>query len=339
MIRNNVNIKGIKMNEIEVILSQFADDTSIFLDGSEKSFRETISTLDRFSSYSGLKINIDKTNVIWIGCKKNCGTRYMRDRNFLWDPGIFKVLGIQLSTAIHNIVDLNYKDKIEKLKRIFKLWGKRQLTPLGKITVMKSLIISTITHLLINIPDPPHAFMNDLNKEMYNFLWDGKKNKLRKDVIGRPLEKGGLGMMDINSFLGALKSSWIGRVWNNVNLQYHISNLYPKILEIKNRGSEFTKEVVETIENPFWKDVCRYYEKLQKTCKIQDLNEFLAENIHYNPNIIQGKKTVVIRTWLEAGITKIHHLISDHGELMSQIEFKKKCTQTLTLISYNMKGL
>ena len=70
MIRRNVNIKGIKINEVEILLSQFADDTSIFLDGTEKSFRETVTVLDKFSCYSGLKINIDKTNVIWIGSTK-----------------------------------------------------------------------------------------------------------------------------------------------------------------------------------------------------------------------------------------------------------------------------
>ena len=34
-IRNNKNIKGITINEDEYKLSQFADDTSLLLDGSE----------------------------------------------------------------------------------------------------------------------------------------------------------------------------------------------------------------------------------------------------------------------------------------------------------------
>ena len=170
MIRSNVDIKGIKMNDVEILLSQFADDTSILLDGSEKSFKETILTLDQFSRYSGLKMNADKTNVIWIGRNKNCDIRYMRDRNFIWDPGAFKILGIQFSTEIDEIVDLNYRDKIEKLKKNLGQWRKRQLTVLGRITVIKSLIISTITYLFINLPDPSSAFLEELAKELNVFL-------------------------------------------------------------------------------------------------------------------------------------------------------------------------
>ena len=36
-LKNNKNIKGIHINSKEYIISQFADDTTLFLDGSDKS--------------------------------------------------------------------------------------------------------------------------------------------------------------------------------------------------------------------------------------------------------------------------------------------------------------
>ena len=48
MLRNNENITGIKINKKEFKLSQYADDTQIFLDGTETSLKETLSTLDIF---------------------------------------------------------------------------------------------------------------------------------------------------------------------------------------------------------------------------------------------------------------------------------------------------
>ena len=69
-IRNNKNIKGIKLNKVEFRISQYADDTSIILDGTERSLNQTLIELERFSRISGLNVNFDKTQLVWIGSKK-----------------------------------------------------------------------------------------------------------------------------------------------------------------------------------------------------------------------------------------------------------------------------
>ena len=69
IIRQNPRIKGILVKDISV-LSQFADDTTLYLDGKEESFRESVNVHVRFASMSGLKIYFDKTNADWIGSEK-----------------------------------------------------------------------------------------------------------------------------------------------------------------------------------------------------------------------------------------------------------------------------
>ena len=51
MIRNSKDIKGIKINNTEFLLSQFADDTTVLLDGSEKSLSTTLQVLKHFESF------------------------------------------------------------------------------------------------------------------------------------------------------------------------------------------------------------------------------------------------------------------------------------------------
>ena len=46
MLEQNIEIKGIKIENVEHILSQFADDTTFILDGSEKSLTAAVQTLD-----------------------------------------------------------------------------------------------------------------------------------------------------------------------------------------------------------------------------------------------------------------------------------------------------
>ena len=181
MIRSNKNIKGIQIKDKEILLSLFADDTTLFLDGSERSFKETIKILDSFSKISGLKINNDKTQIAWIGSKKDCKIEYMKDRNFVWDPGTFKVLGVIFSTKTQDIGMLNYQGRIEEIKRSIARWKKRHITPLGKITIIKTLILSKLTYLFLNIPDPTPEFLKELDQLLFRFLWNGKTNKIKKN--------------------------------------------------------------------------------------------------------------------------------------------------------------
>ena len=67
-IRKNKTIKGININNIEFKISQYADDNSAMLDGTERSLNQTLEELSRFLKILGLNINFDKTQhgVDWF---------------------------------------------------------------------------------------------------------------------------------------------------------------------------------------------------------------------------------------------------------------------------------
>ena len=64
MLRKNINIKGIVINNKEMKISQYADDTQILFDGTERSLRESLQILSKFYKLSGLKIDEEKTRAI-----------------------------------------------------------------------------------------------------------------------------------------------------------------------------------------------------------------------------------------------------------------------------------
>ena len=64
MIKNNISIKGITINNTVYQITQFADDTTIILDGTPASLQAALNTLEVFGSDSGLKINTDKTKLV-----------------------------------------------------------------------------------------------------------------------------------------------------------------------------------------------------------------------------------------------------------------------------------
>lgn len=63
LIRQDEGIQGIKHGQTEVNLTQFADDTTCML-ANETSLKNLLLTLERFESWSGLKINKRKTQII-----------------------------------------------------------------------------------------------------------------------------------------------------------------------------------------------------------------------------------------------------------------------------------
>ena len=145
-IRNSPSIKGIVIDGTEYKISLFADDTSLLLDGSDKSLNSALDLLHDFSLYSGLKVNFDKTNVIWIGSLKY-STRAIKTRwKLLWGTTRFKLLGIIFDVDLKKMIDLNIQDKMKKVTKCIGNWKKRKLTPIGKITVVKSLLLPLFTH-------------------------------------------------------------------------------------------------------------------------------------------------------------------------------------------------
>ena len=60
------------ISQNEVKISQYDDDTTIFLDGSKESLLSALQTLENFRKMSGLKLNNKKTEALWIGVYKEC---------------------------------------------------------------------------------------------------------------------------------------------------------------------------------------------------------------------------------------------------------------------------
>ena len=176
-IRKNTNIKGISINDVEIKLSQYADDTTLILDGSDESLRSSLATLDDFSKVSGLRLNDKKTEALWIGASIGNDKILLPGKELKWPKDKVKSLGIWISTNPELSASLNYNEKLEKVKEILRCWKYRRLTLLGKITVIKSLAVSQLVYLLSPLRSN-YRILNEINDLLYTFLWNGKGDKI-----------------------------------------------------------------------------------------------------------------------------------------------------------------
>lgn len=133
MIRKDNLIKGIIIDNKEFKLSQYADDTQIFLDGSEISVRKTLDKLQLFYSMSGLKINVEKTKAIWIGSMNKSDHKLCLEYNLDWNQEPSKILGMTFTPEVFDIWDQNATGVLKKVENIIKTWSRRKITLPGKI--------------------------------------------------------------------------------------------------------------------------------------------------------------------------------------------------------------
>lgn len=69
---------------------------------------------------SGLNINFDKTDAIWIGTSRGRLTRYMTHIKIRWHANTFIVLGITVSLDLDAVVNIYYEKNFTKVHKIIK---------------------------------------------------------------------------------------------------------------------------------------------------------------------------------------------------------------------------
>lgn len=333
-IRQNQKIKGIKINDTEFKISQYADDTSMFLDGSSESLNHSLTELDSFAYISGLKVNFEKTQVVWIGSKKHSTSAIKTKWKLAWGAKTFKVLGILFNVDLEQMIKENYTKKIQHLENMVKIWGKRSLTPIGKITVIKTFMISVFNHLFLALPNPKQSVLDYINNILFNFLWNNKTSKIKKSVIIKQYSDGGLNMINLNAFIEALKSTWIRRLLINDCKWQKLIKLDIDIDKLSGCYTKYVENIIKNITNSFWKNVLQSFINInEKKCVTE--SAILQSPIFFNENIKVGGSSFFYSSWYKKGIRFLNDLIKENGEFYTYDEFRERTEIQLNTIQYH----
>ena len=253
-IRTNTNIEGLTLHQKEHKLSQYADDTTLFIKYKEKCIRSCMETLWEFQLISGLKVNTEKTKVIQIGVLRDNRMRLCEDLNLIWSQK-FTSLGIYYDIEnMDNITDQNIENKMKEINKLIITWSGRNITPLGKIAIIKSLLISKFTHILLSLPTPSEDTITSLDNIFKNFIWKNKPPKFRREILEATHRDGGLKMTNLKTFDTALKVSWLKRLKNEEDGWEEFPrkiNIHKIILF----GDQYHTQILKYTKNNFWRDV------------------------------------------------------------------------------------
>ena len=101
---------------------------------------------------------------------------------------------------------------VDRLQRTLQLWQRRDLTLLGRITVIKTLACSQLWYLASVIPITD-TVAKSAEQAIFRFLWKGKdRGLINRAATLLPRSQGGLAMIDLRSMLRALQFSFLRRL-------------------------------------------------------------------------------------------------------------------------------
>jgi hypothetical protein len=171
--------------------------------------------------------------------------------------------------------------------------------------------------ILTVLTSPPVQVMKEIQDIFYKFLWNGKPDKIKRNVIINNYEEGGLKLLHIESFCKALEMSWLHKLldpmnmspWKIVLLSYIEKYGGDKILYLKKEGLASISEKL----NSFWRDIFLNLSELLaiKDKQEKDIINILSQPIWIKFNIKRNGKFFIIEKYYYNGAFFINDIISE----------------------------
>jgi hypothetical protein len=243
-------IKGVLPHLVDDDLSilQYADDTIIFIDHDPEQAKNLKLLLCAFEQLSGLKINFHKSEIFCYGAAKEMEEFYTSLFGCNIGEYPFRYLGIPM----HHRQLLNSKCKKveERFEQKLSCWKAKYLSYGGELVLLNS-VLSSLPMFMMSFFEIPKWFIKNLDHYRSRFFWQGssQKHKYRLakwDILCRPKEQGGLGILDLQLQNKCLRAKWLVNLLNTYGI-------WQKLLRNKYlRSKSLTQVEDKPYDSHFW---------------------------------------------------------------------------------------
>ena len=208
--------------------------------------------------------------------------------------GKVDALGVLFWTSEIKESNINFREKIEK---ITSSWSARNLTLPGKIAILKSLVVSQIQLPPIIFTITSRCYQGDCL--LYDFLWNSKGDKIKRTEMINEYNKGGLKMIDLQSFNESLKIKWIKGYLDDNNkgkwksfVNHYLEKHGGKLVFSANLKRQDTPLL--NISDPFLAETVEYWSTLNYS---EDNLNFPSSQIWLNSLIRIDNKPFFYKSW------------------------------------------
>ena len=184
-VRDSELVRGIPVIDKEIKLDADADDGRFFLKALQ-SLYTILDFMEEFGMFTSLKLNLQRSEACWIGASRfNTNT----STNCIWVNLLIdkiRILGTYINYNKQLADQYNFVNDTTDTKNILSIWRLRALSLAGRIQVFKALALSKAMFICTMKPYSK-KFLDDLNEIQKDFIWRGRKPKIKHTSLQRRL--------------------------------------------------------------------------------------------------------------------------------------------------------
>ena len=209
------------------------------------------------------------------------------------------LLGLDISETFH-LVDTNFNKLMVKIKGMSLIWAKFKLSVVGRINIAKTYLLSQIGFFAPLLPFNETQLQN-LRNEIGSFVQGNLKTTI--NMVYNAIQQGGLGMIEIESYINAISVGFFRKSINNDDFwakeiqSFRISEDFPfhfKSSIATNTPCGELSIYVRTFCNVFWSTNGNFLDMRIFDNDIARLESGEKLNInHFRENLTHGEATLV----------------------------------------------
>lgn len=314
LIRDDEDIKGVTIMGEQHKLSIYADDVLLYLSDISTTIPHLKQLILKYGFLSGYKVNMDKTLAMDI-CD-NIPQIVKDTSGFKWPKDGIKYLGIQIPPNLANLYNVNYKVTIEKIRKDLERWTVLPLSIMGRIESIRMNILPKLLYLFQMLPiNISNSTFKDLDKLFSQFIWQGKRSRIKFNILKLPKSQGGLNIPNLRYYFWAAQLRPMV-VWMQDQSNTQWLNIEKSLCDKPLGALPFSGFALKDVEIGEWSSATiKIWKKIQQCLDLpKDLSALssIACLQGFTPSLLNSG----FSRWSNFGITKLFHLLGK-GQLKS----------------------